>query len=98
MSRSYKKNPFYVDGTNHKSNKQDKALANRRYRRRTKLGEYEPTSKRAFHKRANESYDIADYSFYYPLERWKERYDYDKLDERQKKECIRRWRRWYKNK
>ena len=58
MSRSYKKNPFLTDNGNSKN---EKRIANRKFRRQINLDEDMPARPR--HKKYTESWDICDYKW-----------------------------------
>ena len=105
MSRSYKKVPYCGD-THHKDNKR---IANRHVRRQLKNNP-ELNLNYGKYKRLFEQYDICDYYWFCTWEEYWENevrsYEYFKQfypdckynKEPDKKECYRRWKKWYRNK
>lgn len=71
MSRSFKKNPWFSDHKR-KTTKENKQIANRKLRR--KVIKFDCAPSRAYHKRANESYDICDWKGRWTKEEAKQAY------------------------
>ena len=71
MSRSYKKTPI-VNDHKRKGTKARKQSANRKLRRMNKNLDGAPS--RSYHRKANESWDISDYAWYWTKEEARQRY------------------------
>lgn len=71
MSRSYKKSPW-VNDHKRRTTKENKQIANRRFRRMAINDDRAPS--RSFHKRYNESWDISDYCWRWTKEDAKQAY------------------------
>lgn len=104
MSRSYKKIPICQDKTgNHRqSNKEAKAKANRRFRRKMK-SDLDFTLDNSDYKKFTESYDISDYTFYVSLQDARAQYEHECDpntycwidDPKRREECAREFKKEY---
>lgn len=77
MSRSYKKNPW-VNDHKRKTTKENKQIANRKFRRMDINDDSAPS--RSFHKKYNESYDISDYCWRWTKAEAIQEYENDSLN------------------